>query len=212
MIWALHASITRHGTFREHDGSSASLTCPSCMRCYGAAGSRLCADRCMWFNYHHGAILGVLAARLTTTAHTTTPTRMALLEPAGLVRPIADTHPCGTAHLDTSARARHLYSAAHCTLTSDTRVPPIAGPDPMGSGTAADTSVQRRPPQCRAQPPSSARPILPNTQCRGTFPLTATLGAPSSRDYRLTARSYCPTGVSIPQWIPACSLDGCHGW
>ena len=62
-MWALHASIARHGTCGEHDGSSPSLTCPSCMRCYGAAGSLLCVHRCMWFNYHHGATLGVVAAR-----------------------------------------------------------------------------------------------------------------------------------------------------
>ena len=96
----------------------------------------------------------------------------------------ADTPPCGTTHVDASARARHLYTAAHFTLTSITRVPPIAGPDPMGSGTAADTSVQRRPPQSKIQPPALARPILPNTQCRGTFPLTATLGASPGGDYR----------------------------
>ena len=28
-----------------------------------AAGSLLCVHRCMWFNYHHGATLGVVAAR-----------------------------------------------------------------------------------------------------------------------------------------------------
>ena len=63
MIWALHASIARHGTSGEHDGSSPSLTCSSCMRCYGAARSLLCVHQCMWFNYHHGATLGIVAAR-----------------------------------------------------------------------------------------------------------------------------------------------------
>ena len=81
-----------------------------------------------------------------------------------------------TAHVDTAIRARHLHTATQFTLTPNTRAHPIAGPDPMGSGTTANTSVERRPPQSRAQPPTPARPILPDTQCRISF--TAPLGAP----------------------------------
>ena len=101
----------------------------------------------MWFNYHHGATLGMRAARRDADSACYN------ADTGGTTLTCRDTHPCGIAHLDTSACARYLYSAAQCTLTSNTRAPPLAGPDPMGSGTTSDTSVQRRPPQSGAQPP-----------------------------------------------------------